>query len=217
MSKAGNLHEFAYGLFASAASEHLPLVDAVAKASFPELKVFAHSLFMCGLFYNSGKYRYSFWMGLMMTFIGGFFGGFTSNLLMNETPGIFKLNWIILGHFLAHWIICCAPYGLGIKAYNKIKPINMFCKMCSNVMRVHCIIDRLELAAMHFPGVFVSPILLGFIGGSGGGITCDTIDVFTGAKTIITHELASPTFATRSGLAVAVVYYLAYVRDSRCA
>ena len=194
---------------AAQSSEHAARLDSFSKAVSPHMKVFAHSVFMCGLVRASGKYAYSFWLGLMMSFVMGFFGGFTSNLLMNELPNIFKLDWILVGHFVAHWLLSCVPH-VG-DAYARAWPVSSFCKMCSNVMRVHTIFDRLELARAHYPGACISPILLGFIGGSGGGITADTIDVFTGAKPVQQHELLNFGFTSRTGFLFAIVYYIAYV------
>eukprot|EP01023_Acetabularia_acetabulum_P020602 TRINITY_DN2074_c0_g1_i12.p2 TRINITY_DN2074_c0_g1~~TRINITY_DN2074_c0_g1_i12.p2 ORF type:complete len:273 (+),score=51.46 TRINITY_DN2074_c0_g1_i12:163-981(+) len=166
-----------------------------------------HCFFAVGL---APQLKHNFLMHYWATFLGGFAGGIVSSLLImdpKQAPlAILNVNSVAIVFTVCWWLRTYAPFGI-VDRILKFLPFAAAVKAMSNFMKVQVIVSQVNLAVRLYPGVVISPLLLGTLAGTSGKLVLDLIfhsqQIMAGPP-----EVVAPTFILRSGFMVALSYYL---------
>jgi hypothetical protein len=136
-----------------------------------------------------------------------FGGGIASNIFLmrpQSTP-IFASNEFFVIWAICWWVLNYNPLDI-IKQATDLAPVGITARVCLQTLRATLVASQVTAAVKSFPGIVAVAIIAGTLSGSGGKVLTDAVSVLTGAR--VSSELAHPTYALRSSLAGAVIYYV---------
>eukprot|EP01026_Neomeris_dumetosa_P036206 TRINITY_DN2913_c0_g1_i2.p1 TRINITY_DN2913_c0_g1~~TRINITY_DN2913_c0_g1_i2.p1 ORF type:complete len:166 (-),score=14.83 TRINITY_DN2913_c0_g1_i2:343-840(-) len=85
-------------------------------------------------------------------------------------------------------------------------PFSVLIKALSNFMKCQLIVQRVDLAVKLYPGVVISPLLLGTLAGTSGKLVLDLV-FYSQQVSTSPPEVLVPSFLLRSGFTIAATYY----------
>eukprot|EP00897_Mesotaenium_endlicherianum_P003463 jgi/Mesen1/3144/ME000184S02215 len=151
-----------------------------------------HSMY-CASLYHGQPFR-SYWLlSLLVSFIAGYGGGTTVNVLFLKEHASWLLDDYIVGIFLlCWWLISYSPGNIGFRIFS-LAPIKTTCKACSMILKSRTIFSKVDAAVSIFGAhAVVPPLFLGTLGGCGGRLLCDLAGKAFSLKEPV--ELAQPSW-----------------------
>ncbi|GAQ88937.1 hypothetical protein KFL_004710060 [Klebsormidium nitens] len=161
-----------------------------------------HSLFVSSFF--RGAFNQYWLIGYWMAFCAGFGGGTLSSLFLAELPVWLQYDFILVIFSVCWYLMIYCPGDLVFKLYNNL-PARAACRVASSVLKAHTIAAGVTHAVkVCAPGVVVSPLLLGTLGGCGGVYLTDIVLYNMGLRKPM--EFSYPTWNTWSSFVIAFLY-----------